>query len=202
MGLADHGTARWYDRIALGTWLLIGGGLIAVQAGILRAMGRVPICKCGYVKLWHGVVRSPENSQQISDWYSFSHVIHGFIFYWLLNLFFRRLPTGFKLVLAIIVEAGWEILENSPATINRYRRTTISFDYFGDSVLNSVCDVLFCVLGFAIARRLPPPVTIALAVGMEIFVGYWIRDNLTLNVVMLIWPMEAIRRWQEGASGR
>jgi hypothetical protein len=119
-----------------------------------------------------------------------------------LNLFFRRLPTGFKLVLAVAIEAGWEILENSPVTINRYRRATISLDYFGDSILNSVCDVLFCVLGFAIARRLPPAVTIALALAMEIFVGYWIRDNLTLNIVMLIWPMEAIRRWQEGASGR
>ncbi len=188
------------QRLGLGAWLTAGGALIAVQALLLRAMGRVWICKCGYVKLWHGVVRSSENSQHISDWYSFSHVIHGFLLYGGLTLISgRRLSTGAKLALAILFEAGWEVLENSPIVIDRYRAATISLDYYGDSIVNSVSDVLFCVLGFALARRLPVPVTVALAIAMEVLVGYAIRDNLTLNVIMLLHPVDAIRAWQAGA---
>ncbi len=183
-------------------WLAACAAIIGAQAALLHLMGRVWICRCGYVKLWHGVVHSSENSQHIADWYSFSHVIHGFIFYGLLSMVGRRLSVGARLALTVLVEAGWEVLENSPIVINRYRAATISLDYFGDSVINSVSDVLCCVLGFALARRLPTGVTIGLALAMELVVGLWIRDNLTLNVVMLLWPIEAIRRWQEGASGR
>ena len=173
-------------------------GVIAVAALILLLMGREPICKCGYVKLWHGVVVSPENSQHLSDWYSPSHVIHGFIFFGLLWLFARRVSLGGRLIIALVVEAAWEIVENTDFIINRYREATISLDYYGDSVLNSASDVSFMVLGFFLVMRLPIWLTIAIALGFELFTGFMIRDNLALNVIMLLWPLQAIRNWQAG----
>ena len=174
-------------------------GLVAVMAGILLWMGRPPICTCGEVKLWVGTVNGPDNSQHLADWYTPSHIIHGFLFYMLGWLFLRRNPPGDRLLAAVLIEAAWELLENSQYIIDRYREATMALGYNGDSVINSAADVGWMVLGFAIARRLPVWATVAIAVAFELLTLALIRDNLTLNVVMLVAPIDAIRTWQAGA---
>jgi hypothetical protein len=175
---------------------------IALLAGVvLLAMGRVPICTCGTIKLWHGAVNSSENSQHLSDWYTFSHVIHGFIFYAILWWLAPGWSVAQRLVAAVAMESSWEVLENTPIVIERYRAATIALSYYGDSVINSLSDIAAMVAGFALASRLPVWMTIALAAGMEAGTAYVIRDNLTLNVLMLIHPVEAIKVWQAAAGG-
>ena len=180
---------------------LVAAGIAVVTGAVLLLMGRVPMSRSGRVLLWVGTVHGPENSQQVFDWYSFSHVIHGVAFYYLFRLVTRgRSSLGALLVLAVAFEAAWEVFENTPFTIDRYRKATIALDYYGDSVLNSLCDIGCCVAGFFLAARLPVWASVVLVVAMELFVLAFIRDNLTLNVLMFLYPVEAVRRWQQGAG--
>lgn len=189
-----------HRRALIGTLVV----LVAVVA-ILVAMGRPPICECGTVKLWHGVVQSSENSQHLSDWYTPSHIIHGLLFYFFAWVLWRKwkvfggLPAKWALPIAVAFEAFWEILENSPPVIERYRSVTVSWGYTGDSIVNSMADIGWMVLGFWLASRLPVRLSVALAVGFELLTLALIRDNLTLNVLMLLWPVAAIAEWQAAA---
>ena len=185
-------------RTPLQVYLLVVLALVAVQAATLLAMGRVPMCTCGTIRFWVGDVNSSENSQQIFDWYSFSHIIHGFIFYFVTWLAFPRAPIGLRFALAVGIETTWEIIENTSWIIDRYRAGTISLNYYGDSVVNSVSDNLSMMVGFVLARRLPIWLVIALALVIEVGLAYRIRDNLTLNIIMLIHPFESIKHWQSG----
>ena len=192
---SQHGPGRF----PLWACALIAAGLLALLAIALLLMGRPPWCECGYIKLWHGVVMSDENSQHLTDWYTFSHISHGFGLYGILWLIGRRWSLELRFVLAMAIEVAWEILENTDFVINRYREGTIALGYYGDSVINSAGDVLACALGLVLAARLPVWGTLLLAVALEGFLAYVIRDNLTLNIIMLIYPFEAIKQWQLGA---
>lgn len=177
--------------------ILVGIFALALQAAVLYTMGQPPICTCGTVRLWVGAVLSPENSQQLTDWYTPSHVIHGMLFFALGRLIFRgRWSSLLGVALALGIEVAWELIENSPAIIERYREQSLAQGYSGDSILNSLSDTLAMLVGFGLAARLPVRASIALALAAEMFTGLMIRDNLTLNVVQLLVPNKAISAWQ------
>ena len=176
--------------------------VIAMTILILKAMGRPLISNSGTVKLWHSEVVSSENSQHLSDWYSFSHIVHGFLFFFILWLVSKKIPRVRKfsiaLVIAVVMESIWEIVENTDFIINRYREATIALDYFGDSITNSTADIFFMSLGFMMAARLSVIASLSLVVAFEVMLAFVIRDNLALNIIMLIYPIDAIKEWQLG----
>lgn len=186
----SNGSSHWANMI------LVVVSVFAITGGIELWMGRSPLGPDGKFGLWESDIWSSENSQRFADPYSFSHLIHGMLFYAGLWVVARKLPLRFRLLIALGLEAGWELLENSPFIINRYRETTISLGYVGDSVLNSLSDILMMMLGFLFAWRAKPWFTVAVIIVMEIGCALWIRDNLTLNIIMLIHPVEAIKQWQ------
>jgi len=177
-------------------YLALAFGLIAVQALVLYIFGQPPICTCGYVKFWEGVVLSSGNSQHLTDWYTFSHVIHGLLFYFGLWYFFPRTSVWMRLFFAVGIEAAWEIVENTPMVINHYREQALAQGYTGDSIINSVSDTVAMVFGFILAWRLPVWALVLLALVLEFYVGYMIRDNLTLNVLNLVHQFPVISAWQ------
>ena len=172
--------------------------IVAASAALLYLMGRPPICTCGEIDLWVGQVNSSRTSQMLSDWYSPSHIVHGFLFYAALWLVARKWPVERRLVAAVTIEAAWEIVENTPLIINRYREATAALGYSGDSVLNSLSDVGMMGLGFLLARKLPVWASVAVVLVLEVVPLIIIRDNLTLNVWMLLAPNEALKAWQTG----
>ena len=186
-------------KLSLRAALLLSLAVVAATAAVLLWMGRIPICACGYVKLWHGGRGDAQVSQHLADWYTYSHVLHGVIFYWLLWAIFRgRLSVAARLLIAVLIEGAWEIWENTPFVIDRYRTQTISLGYTGDSVVNAVGDMLAMIAGFFAASRLPVWATVALLIATEVTLLYLIRDNLLLNIIMLLYPVEWIRQWQAG----
>jgi len=191
--------ALWQSREGLATWA-VGLGILVVTAFAELYLGRSFLGPDGHFAWWEGSIWSRENSQRLADPYSFSHIGHGILFYALLRLAAPKCPVHYRLWAALGLEAGWEILENSPLIIERYRAVTISLGYVGDSVLNSLSDIVMMAAGFLIAWRARVLVTIGLLLAMEIGCFFWIRDNLMLNVVMLVYPVEAIKNWQMGAA--
>jgi len=179
-------------------YLVLALGLMAVQALVLYLFGQPPICTCGEVKLWEGVVLSSGNSQHLTDWYTFSHIIHGLIFYFGLWYFFPRMEVWKRLFFAVGIEVAWEIIENTPMVINHYREQALAQGYTGDSIINSIFDTFAMIGGFILAWRLPVWALVLLALVLEFYVGYIIRDNLTLNVLNLIYQFPSIATWQSG----
>ena len=174
--------------------------VFALAGGIELWMGRLLLGPDGKFGLWDGNIWSGENSQRVADPYSFSHLVHGILFYGVLWLVARRVPVRHRLLMALAVEASWELLENSPLIINRYREATIALGYAGDSVLNSLSDILMMTLGFLFAYRARPWMSVVAVILMEAGCAFWVRDNLTLNIIMLIHPIEAIKNWQLAAQ--
>jgi len=191
MGFLKNNYWKQY-RWIIGTFIAV----FVLTAGIELWMGRSPLGPDGKFGLWEGDIWSSENSQRFTDPYSFSHLAHGMLFYALLWLAARRLPARYRLLIALVLEAGWEILENSPLIINRYREATIALGYTGDSVLNSLSDILMMTIGFLFAARARTWISVVVVIAMEVGCALWVRDNLTLNIIMLVHPIDAIKAWQ------
>jgi uncharacterized protein DUF2585 len=200
----EPGAARkagWLAWVEEHRWAVIASvALLSLTALIEGWLGRSPLGPDGKFGWWDGNIWSSENSQRVADAYSFSHIAHGILFFALLWLVARRLPVSYRFLIAVLLEAGWEVLENSPIIINRYREATIALGYVGDSVLNSCSDIAMMALGFWFASRMKTWVSVAAVLAMEVFCLLWVRDNLTLNIIMLIHPIDALKAWQSAGQ--
>ena len=172
--------------------------VMATAAFVLLLQGRVWWCQVGDYSPWACDIWSTHNSQHLIDPYSFTHVLHGVLEFWLIGLIFRKVPMAWRLLIAVVIEASWEVAENSTFVIERYRAATISLDYFGDSIINSMSDIFCCATGFVIAYKLKFWKSVALFLATEAVLIFWIHDSLLINIIMLIYPIEAIKVWQMG----
>jgi hypothetical protein len=179
--------------------LLIIAALFAVHVSAELLMGRSLICPCGEVRFWYGDIFGPGLSQHVADWYSFTHISHGFLLYGLTHLIAPRAPLWSRLVAVLAIEVTWELVENSPIVIDRYRQSALAQGYVGDSVLNSVSDAVFCLIGFGLAAVLPLRASVGYVAASELALLFLIRDNLALNIWQLLHPTDWLSRWQ--ASG-
>ncbi len=188
------------SRFSLGSsyiYILAVIAILAFTALVELRMGRPPFCKCGIIRPWSGEIWSNQNSQQFADPYTFTHILHGVLIYALVWLVGRkRLPAGARFVAAVVLECGWELFENTDFIIRRYRDLTISLDYFGDSVFNSIGDICAMMTGYFVASNVPVRITIAGGLLLDLFLLFWFRDSLAINILMLIYPMEGIKNWQ------
>jgi hypothetical protein len=162
----------------------------------LKLEGRSWWCPAGDLWPWSWEIWTQHNSQHVIDPYSFTHVLHGILEFWILGLLFPRFKFGWRLLIAVFIESSWEVAENSSYVINRYREETISLDYFGDSIINSISDIICCAAGFAIANKLRFWRSLALFIATELILIFTIHDSLIINIIMLIWPSDAIKNWQ------
>ncbi len=169
---------------------------LVTQALILFLFGQPVLCECGYIKIWAGDIFSSDNSQHLFDWYTFSHILHGIIFYGILSLLFPKKSVSYKLFIALALEVSWELLENTPMVIDHYRQTALAQGYTGDSIINSISDTIAMIGGFVLAQKNKIWVTVAIVLVFEIATAYIVRDNLTLNIINLTAPSETIQDWQ------
>lgn len=179
---------------------VVVAALLVLQAAVLALMGRPLVCTCGTILAWYPSASGPGTSQHVADWYSFSHVLHGLLFYLLLRAAMPGAPPLVRLAIAMGMEVGWEVLENTPLIIERYRQTAMAQGYFGDSIVNSLADSLAAAAGFLVARSVPVWVSVAIFAAVEVLLATIIRDNLTLNVIQLIAPDAGLSEWQGGGG--
>ena len=190
--------AKRRDQPTPTVYVLSAMAIFIVQAIVLRAMGRPSICTCGYIQFWYGDLNGAGLSQHLTDWYTFTHITHGFGFYFLLRWLAPRASFGLRLTLMLGLETSWEIMENSPFIIDRYRQSALAQGYDGDSVANSLSDSVSTLLGFVLACLLPARLSLALVLASEVFLAFAIRDNLSLNIIQLVHPTQAVSAWQAG----
>ena len=176
--------------------ILIALIVATAMAFVLWFEGRLLICSCNRIHLWVSDICSSNNSQQFLDPYSFTHILHGFLLFWIISLLFRRLPLEWQISLALVCEAAWEAFENTPYVINRYRTATAALGYQGDTVLNSLGDLTCAFIGILIARQLGYRRSFIVFVVVEVILIFTIHDSLLLEILMLVRPIAAIRHWQ------